>query len=410
MEPFLLKTIDLTKAGQRCKMLVGDLDGDGRRELLMVQADGGIDDRFIPHQAVCLTAFNLDGEMLWQVGTPSEDPGGHGSDFPAQIYDIDGDGFNEVICVMDKQLLIIDGKSGEIKKSSDLPNPYAHDCIIIANLTGHDYPRDIILKDRYRQMWALDHNFKLLWTHQGNVGHYPWAHDFNGDGRDEVIAGFDFLDANGTKIWSSNLDDHADCIWVGPVLDETKPESYIIIGGSSTAMYDAEGREIWRYDGCRESQHVAVGKFRPDDSGLQVAGVDRIVRGRNGKDGIFLLDSMGNELCKEEPNTQGWTTIIDTVRNWDDTPQDYILAFRRGFGVFPALYDGYLNKVVEFPMRGLVVHAELVENGPECVIVYNQEEAKVFAGRMHDLSAASGRPMPQSKRLYNSTLYPGAEY
>ena len=61
-------------------------------------------------------------------------------------------------------------------------------------------------------------------------------------------------------------------------------------------------------------------------------------------------------------------------------------------------------------MRGLVVHAELVENGPECVIVYNQEEAKVFAGRMHDLSAASGRPMPQSKRLYNSTLYPGAEY
>ena len=103
MEPFLLKTIDLTKAGQRCKMLVGDLDGDGRRELLMVQADGGIDDRFIPHQVVCLTAFNLDGEMLWQVGTPSEDPGGHGSDFPAQIYDIDGDGFNEVICVMDKR-------------------------------------------------------------------------------------------------------------------------------------------------------------------------------------------------------------------------------------------------------------------------------------------------------------------
>ena len=63
---------------------------------------------------------------------------------------------------------------------------------------------------------GTDHNFKLLWTHQGNIGHYPWAHDFNGS-RDEVIAGFDFLDANGTKIWSSNLDDHADCIWVGPV-------------------------------------------------------------------------------------------------------------------------------------------------------------------------------------------------
>ena len=69
-EPLLLKTIDISKAGLRSKMLIGDLDGDGRRELLMVQGDGGIDDRYIPHQVVCLTAFTLDGELLWQVGAP----------------------------------------------------------------------------------------------------------------------------------------------------------------------------------------------------------------------------------------------------------------------------------------------------------------------------------------------------
>ncbi|HHX01332.1 MAG TPA: hypothetical protein GX739_01540, partial [Firmicutes bacterium] len=49
-KPLLLKTIDISKAGLRNKMLIGDLDGDGRRELLMVQGDGGIDDRYIPHQ------------------------------------------------------------------------------------------------------------------------------------------------------------------------------------------------------------------------------------------------------------------------------------------------------------------------------------------------------------------------
>ena len=408
-KPLLLKTIDISKAGLRNKMLIGDLDGDGRRELLMVQGDGGIDDRYIPHQVVCLTAFSLDGELLWQVGVPHPEPGRHGSDFPAQIYDIDGDGFNEVLCVMDKQFLVIDGKTGTIKQSYPLPDPYAHDCIIIANLTGHAYPRDIILKNRYRQMWAMDQEFQLLWTYKGNIGHYPWVYDFNNDGNDEVIAGFDYLDSNGCKLWSSTLADHADCIWVGPVLDG-KTTPYLVIGGSSTAMYDQHGTEIWRYDKCRESQHVALGRFRPDLPGLQVAGVDRIDRSRTGKDGIFLLNSMGKELAKENRQTIGWATIIDTLTDWDDNEQDYILAFRRGRDVLPGIYDGYLNKIVEFPVQGLAVHGKLVEQGSECVIIYNQEHAHIYAGKWHDLSETSGKPLPQDKRLYNSTLYPGGEY
>ncbi|HKM16614.1 MAG TPA: hypothetical protein VJ064_00120, partial [Limnochordia bacterium] len=173
---------------------------------------------------------------------------------------------------------------------------------------------------------------------------------------------------------------------------------------------DQHGAEIWRYDGCRESQHVALGRFRPELPGLQVAGVDRIDRSRTGRDGIFLLDSMGKELAKEHRQTIGWSTIIDTLTDWDDNEQDYILAFRRGRDVLPGIYDGYLNKIVEFPVQGLAVHGKLVEQGSECVIIYNQEQAHVYAGKWHDLSETSGRPLPQDKRLYNSTLYPGGEY
>ena len=54
-------------------MLLGDLNGDGRLEMLLVQADGGIDDRYVPHQVCCLTAFDLEGTLLWQVGTPDPD-------------------------------------------------------------------------------------------------------------------------------------------------------------------------------------------------------------------------------------------------------------------------------------------------------------------------------------------------
>src|SRR5699024_10648343 len=147
------------------------------------------------------------------------------------------------------KFLILDGKTGEVKKSYDLPAEEAHDCIIIANLTGNDFSQDIILKDRYQQLWAMDKNFNLLWHHQGNVGHFPWVFDFDGDGRDEVMAGYDFLNAKGEKLWSCHdLDDHADCIWVGKVNEETK-DYQIVVGGSVTVMYDYHGNELWRYEG-----------------------------------------------------------------------------------------------------------------------------------------------------------------
>ena len=413
--PVLLGKLDISQAGFRNKMLLGDLNSDGKMEILMVQPDGGIDDRYVPHQVQCLTAFDLQGNLIWQVGTPDEDAGGPGSDYPAQIYDIDGDGHNEVLCVMNKRFFILEGSTGSVKKVYDLPDPEAHDCIIIANLTGKAFPQDIILKDRYKKMWAFDKDFNLLWTHSGNIGHFPWASDINGDGYDEVMAGYDLLDHNGSVLWScQDLDDHADCIWVSRV--EGTDEKELVIGGSVTVKYDKNGRELWRYTGSIESQHVSLGKFRQDLPGLQVAGLDRIIRGdvggtKPGKDGLFLLDADGNELWKEDRQTPGWLTIIETLRHWDDEDVDYILAYRRGGGINPTIYDGYMNPVVSFPVDGYVVHGDLLNQGHEQVIIYNNEIAYIYGDQLIDLkSSGTDRTIPQSRRLYSSTLYPGGEY
>ncbi|OMF38349.1 hypothetical protein BK133_02175 [Paenibacillus sp. FSL H8-0548] len=409
-----LGEVDISSAGPRCKMLLGDLNGDGRMEMLCVQPDNRQDVRYIPHQVQCLTAFDLQGNLLWQTGTPDPEAGSQGSDYPAQIYDIDGDGQLEVLCVMDSRFYILDGATGQTKAAYDLPDPHAHDCIIIANLTGGAYASDLILKDRYHKMWALDRNFNLLWTHEGNPGHFPWVYDLDGDGKDEVMAGYDLLNSKGELQWScSDLDDHADCIWVGDVNGDGEPE--LVIGGSVTVMYDRHGLELWRYDGSIESQHIALGKFRLDLPGLQIAGLDRMVReddgkGLKGKDALFLLDSEGRELWKEERKTDGWLTIAETVQNWDESGQDYILAYRRGGGVYPALYDGYMNIAAEFKASGYAVHADLFGSGLEQVIIYNDLSAVIYSGKPINLAdSPSGRPLAQPKRLYSSTLYPGGQ-
>ena len=65
--PRLVKKLEYGDYGSKYHRF-GDLDGDGLSDVLLVQATapGG------EHKAIltCLTALNLEGKILWQVGTP----------------------------------------------------------------------------------------------------------------------------------------------------------------------------------------------------------------------------------------------------------------------------------------------------------------------------------------------------
>lgn len=410
LQTYLLNKIDISEAGKACRMWLGDINGDGITEFVMVQPDGGFDDRYFPHSVACATAYNLQGDILWQIGSPDYSVRGSGSDIPAQIYDIDNDGNNEFICVMNGKLCIFDGRNGELKESHNLPDEHAHDCIIIADLEGSGYAQNIILKDRYRKIWALDTNYNVKWTFEGNVGHYPWPYDLNGDGYDELIAGYSVLDHNGKVLWKIDMLDHADCIWVGDLDQNPNTGVAVLVGGQDTTAYTADGRLIWRYTDTVESQNIAMGNFRPENPGTEMGGLDRIDRnGPNGLDGLFIIDCKGNTLFKEQRKVPGWSTIATTIHNFDGTGRDHLLAYRRS-GLPAAIYDGYMNPVFSFPFDGHIMWTDLVGDGQPQLLIYSDKEVQIFSVNNIDLTkAVVPYTRPQPKRLYNWTRYWGSE-
>jgi len=177
----------------------GDLDGDGRIDMLIAQN--------IPHvkgdgfDAIsCLTAVNLDGKVLWQIGRPDPRNGLLTNDTPFQIHDIDGHGHNEVVLIKDFKLQVLDGRTGEVKRWAWMPaappakeRPYelvSGDSIAFVNLSGNKGRHEILVKDRYEHFWIFNNRLELLWKGDGQTGHYPYPVDIDGDGRDEISIGY----------------------------------------------------------------------------------------------------------------------------------------------------------------------------------------------------------------------------
>ncbi len=84
------------------------------------------------------------------------------------------------------------------------------------------------------------------------------------------------------------------------------------------------------------------------------------------------------------------------------------MAYRRGG--LPTLYNGYLEPIVIFPIDGYVVHGDLLNNGTECVVIYEDGKASIFADKFMDINVYKRETIKQSKRLSHSTLYQGQDF
>ena len=151
-------------------VVAGDLDGDGIPELVSAE-NVNVED---VHYTSAAVAQKLDGSVLWRWGVPDAGRKKWHHDVACQIHDLDGDGANDVVLATDGYVVALDGRTGREKSRFAIPAE-ASDCIVFCDLEGKGRPEDVLVKDRYRRIWAYNRAGECLWN-VTEPGGYRTAH------------------------------------------------------------------------------------------------------------------------------------------------------------------------------------------------------------------------------------------
>ncbi len=285
IEPDAVIAVEPAEAGAWA--VAGDLDGDGRAELVQVRMWEHRD----THAVASVIACRLDGSEMWRWGRPGDGVAALHSDAPCQIYDWDRDGHEEVVIISRTHVVALDGATGREKWSFPTPAEDAADCIVFANLSGGDGD-DILIKTRYERIWAFTRTGQPLWQVDKPGGmrtsHQPFALDIDGDGRDEIIAGYALLDHDGRLLWSLDAaalglgNGHLDCVRVlrrASRLEDWRL-AFSCCADNALLCLDGQGRLVWQQRGVH-FESIGVGRLCEGGGEQFVVDIDHAPQGRS---------------------------------------------------------------------------------------------------------------------------------
>ncbi|MBR6072036.1 MAG: hypothetical protein IKP77_04295 [Acholeplasmatales bacterium] len=340
----------------------------------------------------CLSLFDTDGNLIWNIGEANNSVSNTliSCDLPFQIADINNDGRLEVIYAVNFEVIIIDlltkKELNRIKTPiiSGDPNvkdePFYRlnvDMIRVADFEGLGYKGDIIIKDRYQNVWAIDINGNILFRyHHKNTGHFPYVFDYDNDGKDELLIGYDLVDSNGNILWSLPMNsDHTDEI-IYCKLKHDMEEKFILASGNEGMNIINKDGAIYKHNEIGHAQRISIGKYDLNKDGLQI-----MATAFWGSDGIIsLYDCNGDIINSIEMESNG--SIISPVM-YDGVNT---LALTHA-GLDGGLLDGNLDMVVKFPDDGHPdISCEVYDidsDGIDEILCWNLEELWIYKAKKY---------------------------
>ncbi len=405
IRPWKVINLDAEYGGQW--IVAGDVDDDGQAEIVSAENVNKDD----VHYTSAVAAHKLDGTVLWKWGNPAIGRKIWHHDVACQIHDWDGDGLSEVVLCTKGFLVELGGATGKEKRRIPIADD-ATDCLVFCNLTGGPRPTDVLVKNRYRQIWAYDKAGNLLWTVKDPGGyrtaHQPRPMDIDGDGRDEIMAGYAMLNADGTVRWvykSKTVDQkrgHLDCVRI--FQRGKKPEDFRLVltccGANNIALIDGTGTIIWEVAG-HHFESIDVGKVFPNVRGKQIV-VD-IDHKPLGQSPVWTLDEKGKLLGRFVADYCRHHCLLD----WTGDGVDEILVAHNG-----AIYDYHGRRIGIFAVpdgkqvgqrkgeRSMLI-GDMNNDGLRDVMIATVEKVYIYINKKGKKGSEPVRPGTE----FNFTLY-----
>lgn len=303
-----------------CQLFVRDINNDGLPEFLWLQSLGiyksrvflgtnAVVDRFLSahgQDVFCLTATDLSGNVLWQIGSPYSGNTpylSHATEQMVAVADVDADGKTEVLALNGSdELWLLDGESGSVKNRKRLPaDNFATvktgvaaaeigERVILVGVSDVGYP-----PYQYANPWLfLDSSLNILSVREFlGAGHQVAVLDADRDGQDEFFIGYQLVDTDGAVIWTVDqwrnrtidpVDQHVDTVetcWIDG-------KWYAAVAGSDQQYWvDSNGNTLWSHR-LPHPQYCVIGR---NGSSIQVFVL-------NQRKGMNCFDVDGNELWR----------------------------------------------------------------------------------------------------------------